>query len=859
VTPQADDNLLRSEAARRSELISNVEYEVRLDLTGDEHTFGSEARVSFDGGGGADPAELFLDLIADEVESVEVDGQALTLSDVVDGTRIRLSGLSGGTSDRHEVRVVAHCRYEHTSKGLHRFVDPVDQKVYLHTQFEPFEAHRVYACFDQPDLKAPFRLTVLAPSEWEAISNEPLSSREEEGPNTRWSFEPTPRISPYLTALVAGPFHSAFEDHKVASSGQEIRLGVYCRQSLAEHLDFDDVFLVTRQGFDFFTAEYDYPYPFTKYDQLFVPEFFAGAMENTGCVTFSESMVFRGKVTELQREYRAEVILHEMAHMWFGDLVTMKWWDDLWLKESFATYMSYLAAAEGTRFTDAWARFASGTKAGAYAQDQLPSTHPISADIIDTEALKQHFDGITYNKGASVLRQLAAWVGRNGFRAGVQSYCRTHEWANAELADLLGALEKPSGRDLSSWSKEWLETAGVNTLRATYEENDGTYGPVRIGQTAIDSQPTLRSHRIGLGLFNLRDGKLERTEELEIDVVGAVTEVSELTGKPVADLLLLNDRDLAYAKIRFDSRSIATLTEHLSSIEDQLARSLCWGAAWDMVRDAELPTGQWVKIVSRHAADEPDLSTALEVVGRAAAAANAYGDPTRRREYRAALAGVARTRLDASDGGSDAQTSWAGMWLNLIDEPSDLAIARGWLGGEAVPEGLDIDVNIRWSVVSRLAASGADDGVELIEAENKRDATDIGARRALAAKAARPDAAAKEEAWGIAVDNQEIPLVSVRAFLWQGFHQASQEDVLVPFVDRYPEAFDKIWAERDHDVATSLSAMLFPSSVIDEGTIAMADGLLARDDISPAARRSLREAKDGMQRALRARKADAGT
>jgi aminopeptidase N len=856
VTEPVDDNLLRSEAFRRSELVSDVSYEVVLDLTGDEHTFGSESIIRFSGGGGAGPGDLFLDLISKQVDSVVVDGQELDPTTVVDGSRISLGELAGGASDRHEVKVVARCAYDHTSKGLHRFVDPVDQKVYLHTQFEPFEAHRVYACFDQPDLKAPFRLTTLAPADWEAISNEPVESRTEEGDAVRWVFGETPRISPYLTALVAGPFHSVYETHTPREGDPEIRLGVFCRQSMAEHLDFDDVFLVTRQGFDFFTREYDYPYPFTKYDQLFVPEFFAGAMENIGCVTFSESMVFRGKVTELQREYRAEVILHEMAHMWFGDLVTMKWWDDLWLKESFATYMSYLAAAEGTRFTDAWARFASGTKAGAYAQDQLPSTHPISADIVDTDALKQHFDGITYNKGASVLRQLAAWVGREGFREGVRAYCKKYEWSNAELGDLLSALEGPSGRDLSSWSKEWLETAGVNTLRSTSEVADGRYSSVAIEQSAIDAHPTIRSHRLAVGLFNLEGGKLKRTEQIELDVVGPRTEVKELAGKPVADLLLLNDADLAYAKIRLDERSATTLTERMSSIEDQLARSLCWGAAWDMVRDGELSTRLWVEMVSRHAASEPDLSTALEVVGRAALAAGAYGNPSRRLEYRAALAGVARKRLDRAEGGSDDQNSWATHWLSLIDGYEELQVARGWLTGNDVPAGLDVDVNIRWSVVSALASAGADGAAELIDAERKRDATDIGNRRALAARASRPDPAAKEEAWSTAVNNSEIPFVTVRSFMGAGFHQYGQEDVLVPFVDRYAEAFDKIWAEREHDVATGLSNLLFPGAVVDDATVAMADRLLGRDDITPAARRVLAERKDGLERALRARAAD---
>ena len=859
MTERADDNLQRVEAVRRAELVSDVSYDVTLDLSDDEHTFLSGTTIGFSGGDGADGAELFLDLVAKEVTAITIDGQERKPEDVVDGSRLRLGGLTARSDGRHEVRVIARCAYEHTSKGLHRFVDPADQRVYLHSQFEPFDAHRMFACFDQPDLKAPFSLTVTAPSDWEVISNMAASGAAAgggPGKTKTWSFPATPRISTYLTALVAGPYHSVHETHQVAGTGQTIDLGVYCRQSLAEHLDHEDIFLLTREGFDFFTRQFDYPYPFGKYDQLFVPEFFAGAMENPGCVTFTESYVFRGKITELHREGRAGTILHEMAHMWFGDLVTMRWWDDLWLNESFATYMASLAAAEGTRFTDAWARFAGGTKAGAYAQDQLPSTHPISADIVDTDSLKLHFDGITYNKGASVLRQLAAWVGRDAFDDALRGYFKRHEWSNATLADFLTALEGPSGRSLGDWSKEWLETAGVNTLRADAQADGGIYSKVSILQSATDEHRTLRSHRAAVGIYRINGDELVLDKRVELDIVGERTEVPDLVGQPVADLLLLNDGDLAYAKIRMDERSLDTLISHLSGLSDPLTRSLCWGAAWDMVRDAELSTGRWVELVSRHAALEPNLQIALQAMGQAALAANAYGSPSRRAEYRAALARTAAELLGRAEPGSDDQSRWAALWIGLIESDDDITRARGWLEGRDVPPGLDIDVDVRWSIVGALAEGGAPDAVALIDAEKKRDATDIGARRALAAKAAQPSTAAKKEAWNLAVENTEAPVITVRAVLGTGFHQYGQEDVLVPFVDRYPEAFDKVWANRDHDVATGLTAMLFPSTVVDEVTVEMADKLLGRNDMDPSARRVIVENKDRLERALRARQAD---
>jgi len=869
MTERADDNLLRTEAVRRAELVRDVTYDVILDLTGDEHTFLSDTTIGFAGGDGADGAELFLDLISKEVTAVTIDGENRNPEDLVDGTRVRLGGLTPAPSGRHEVRVVARCAYEHTSKGLHRFVDPADQRVYLHSQFEPFDAHRMFACFDQPDLKAPFKLTVTAPADWEVISNMAAASSPSEADGSKkWEFPPTPRISTYLTALVGGPYHSVHQSHQVAGTQQTIDLGIYCRQSLAEHLDHDDIFLITRQGFDFFTKTFDYPYPFGKYDQLFVPEFFAGAMENPGCVTFTESYVFRGKITELHREGRAGTILHEMAHMWFGDLVTMRWWDDLWLNESFATYMGNLSLAEGTRFTDAWASFASGTKAGAYAQDQLPSTHPISADIVDTDSLKLHFDGITYNKGASVLRQLAAWVGREPFEEALRGYFRRHEFDNATLADFLDALEGPSGRSLDGWSKEWLETSGVNTFRLELEtEGEGDeerYTSVVLRQSAAEDYPTLRSHRAAVGLYRLTGegpnansgGFLRLDRRVELDVVGAETVVKEMEGERAADLAVVNDGDLAYAKVRLDPRSMETLVHHMAGIEDQLTRSICWSAAWDMVRDAELATGQFVELVSSHVHAESDLRIALQTLGQATSAAHSYGDPAKVPAYRAKLARTAWDLLQKTAAGSDAQARWAAAWIGSIEQPADLAIARGWLEGAAVPTGLGIDVDLRWSIVMAAARAGSDDAVELIDAEKARDATDIGARRALAARAARPSVEAKEEAWNLAVDNTEAPVITVRAVLGGGFHQVGQEDALVPFVERYPDAFDKVWANRDHDVATGLTSMLFPMTVIDDVTVEMADRLLSRSDIDPSARRVLVESKDRLERALRARNAD---
>ncbi len=584
-----EDNLTRAEAQERASMLSELSYDVDVDLTGEGDTYASTTVIRFSAQAGA---ATFVDLDATAVRELTLNGEAVPL-DAFDADRSRIT--LPAVAARNELRVVADCAYQHTGVGLHRFDDPTDGNRYLHTQFEPYDAHRVFACFDQPDLKGTFDLAVTAPEGWTVVSNNPVAKREGAEQNAvRWRYETTPVISTYLVAIVAGAYHVVEERHG------GVGMALYCRESLAQYLDADEIFTVTRQGLDFFEAEFGYPYPFEKYDQLFVPEFNFGAMENPGCITFNEGYIFRSRVTDASFENRAGTILHEMAHMWFGDLVTMYWWDDLWLNESFATYMGNDAVARATRFSDAWARFAAGTKGWALVQDQLPTTHPISADIVDTDAVRLHFDGITYAKGASVLKQLVAWVGRDAFAEGVRRYFRRHEWANAGLADFLGALEETSGRDLSAWAEEWLQTAGVNTIRASFTTasdsiGDGVYTSFSLEQAG---EP-LRSHRLAVGLYDLGDEGLTRRRRVELDVVGTSTDVVDLVGERAADLVLVNDDDLAYTKIRLDERSLDTLEAHLSDIVDPLARNLCWSATWDMVRDAELATRRFVALVRR--------------------------------------------------------------------------------------------------------------------------------------------------------------------------------------------------------------------------------------------------------------------
>src|SRR5689334_9794388 len=557
-------NLTRDEAAERSALITVTSYQVDLDLTaqgGDETTFSSVTVIRFDC---ASPgSSSYIDLTAPAVREITLNGAPVSL-DAFGGDRIALAGLAA----RNELRVAATCAYSRSGEGLHRFTDPADKQVYMYSDLETFDAHRIYACFDQPDMKATYQLQVTAPAGWQVVSNMAPDSHLPAGDAVRWVFPPTPVMSTYITAVAAGPYHVVRDDH------DGIPLGIYCRQSLAEYLDADEIFEVTRQGFDFFHSSFGIKYPFGKYDQLFVPEFKEGAMENAGCVTFVEAYIFRSRVTDFAREARAETILHEMAHMWFGDLVTMRWWDDLWLNESFATWAGTLAQAEATRWSSAWTTFAQLYKGWAYRQDQLPSTHPIAADLPDIHAAEVNFDGITYAKGAAVLKQLVAYVGRDNFLAALRRYFDAHAWGNATLHDLLAALEETSGRDLSGWSKQWLETAGVNTLRPDYQTGpDGTITRFAVRQEAPASHPALRTHRIAVGLYDRTGsgpGSLVRRRQVEADVAGELTEVPELAGERRPDLVLVNDDDLTYAKVRLDDYSLRTLIDRIGDFADSL-------------------------------------------------------------------------------------------------------------------------------------------------------------------------------------------------------------------------------------------------------------------------------------------------
>jgi aminopeptidase N len=838
--------ITRAETGERARLLRADSYDVALDLTRGAEVFGCTSVIRFSC---RQPgASTYVDLIAEMVHEITLNGTAIDPAAACADGRIRLAGLAGS----NELTVVADCRYASDGAGLHRAVDSADGKVYTYTKFEAADARRVYANFEQPDLKSAFTFHVTVPAHWTVLSNQPGSEPEPVGGSGAvWHFPATPQISTYLTAVAAGEYHVVRASH-TTPRGQVVPLGLACRASLAEYLDADDVFLITRQGLDFYTDLFQGDYPFAKYDQVFVPEYSAGATENVGCVVISDEFLFRSRVTEALHELRAVVILHEMAHMWFGDLVTMRWWNDLWLNESFAEFCGTLSSAEATRFTDAWITFCAGRKTWGYMQDQLPSTHPIAADVPTLSQAMANFDGISYAKGAAVLRQLVAHVGREQFLAGIRAYFAEHAWGNATLADLTAAVEASSGVSLADWSKAWLETAGPNTLRSEFElDSSGAFTSFAVLQEAPAEHPTLRQHHIEIGLYNRADGRLTRTQSAQISIQGARTQVPQLAGVPQPDLILLNDGDLGYAIVRFDPRSMSTLAGSVGELTDSLARAVCWSAAIDMLRQAELSLPAFVRMLAGGMGQESSVSV-LQILHSVTSQMMALaGDPQRVPEGKQELAAAGTALLHAAEPGSDHQLAWAQLLGWTATSPEQLSLLAGLLDGSVEVPGLTVDTELRWAILSRLTATGQAGDPE-IGAELLRDSTDAGARHAAQCRAAIPDAGHKAAAWRLLAETEELGVPGV-VETSRGFLQMEHASLLAPYAERYFEVLPAIWASRGEHIRVVLSQVLFPHQAASPGLLRQIDAFLAADVRDPRLVRVLTEQRDIVARALRSR------
>ncbi|MGW9629271.1 aminopeptidase N [Agromyces sp. NPDC055520] len=868
--PAAD--LTRLEAEERARLVRSPRYDISLDLTGTGETFRSETLVTF---GAAPGSSTFIEACTTEVHEITLNGRPLDPATASDGTRIRLEDLAA----ENELRVVSTAAFTNTGEGLHRFVDPVDGARYLYTEFAVAEANRVFAVFDQPDLKASFTFTITAPADWTVLSNaaspepspfaEPVeSSTPVELSSTRsgssfatWSFEPGPVISSYIVAIVAGPY-AAWHGSARSVDGRDIPLGVLTRASLAQYAEPEVMFELVQAGLAFYETAFGVPYPYGKYDQIFVPEYNWGAMENVGAVTFNESYLFRSRVSDARREQRAIVVLHELSHMWFGNSVTMKWWNDLWLNESFATWASTLATAAVTEFTGVWATFASDEKTHAAEQDQLPSTHPIVAEIANLADVEVNFDAITYDKGASVLKQLVAWVGLDAFQRGVGAYLTAHAGGNATLRDLLDELETASGRDLTRWSALWLETAGVNTLRAVIEVSSGldqhdagTITAARIEQSAAPGHPTLRPHRLALGCYELGDDGLERTHRIELDVDGAVTEVPELVGLARPALLLVNDDDLTYAKVRLDPDSLRIAIDHLPELADPVARAVVLGSAWDALRDAEVPTIDFVRLVIGSVGHETQSSARGLALARLELAISRYLADEHRERVAAEAGDAVWALAELAEPGSDTQLQFVKGFTRIASTAAHADVLGSLLDGSIKLAGLDVDLDLHWELVVARAALGAASDDEIDEAL-ARDDTAKGRLLAETARAARPDQAVKDAAWRRVATDDSLSNDLARAIA-DGWQRTTQPELLASTAIGYFDALQSIWASRSFTMGSLIVKRLYPAPLVSTELAAMTRTWLAANPTPAPLHRLVSEHLDELERALAAQARDA--
>ena len=840
-------NIKQVEAAERSALIQVSSYAIDLDLTTGAENFRVKTMVRFTG---LKPgATTYIDCVGARVISAKLNGA--DFDPRFDGETIYLPALAA-----ENVLEIEHDGvYSNSGEGLHRFVDPADDEVYLYTQFETGDARRMYACFDQPDQKATFAISTITPSHWEIISNYAVESTKDLGNQKKFTqFATSQVISTYVTAIVAGAYTSVHDEYK---GEKTIPLGIYARKSFFKHVDAENIFEVTKQGFAYFEKTFGLAYPFGKYDQIAVAEYNWGAMENVGCVTFHEDvLIFRSKVTERNYVSRATTIHHEMAHMWFGDLVTMQWWNDLWLNESFAEWASYQSVSESTKYTEAWTEFNSLRKNWAYRVDQLTTTHPIATEMEDLDAVRTNFDGISYAKGASVLQQLVAHVGRDNFITGLRRYFAKHAFGNTTLKDLIDQLEAASGRDLTPWVATWLRTAGVNTLRPVITLSGDTYTSVSIKQEAPTmpvGSTELRPHRLHVGLFDIQGSKLVRRTSVELDIAGALTEVTAFTGQKCADLVLINDKDQSYAKLRFDERSIATMKSHLGSLDDSLARGLIWASLWDSCRDGELSATDYIAIALAALKSESDISIVSATLGQIDTALWAYAHPAHRPALRLQVATAIEAALDAAQAGSDHQLQFAKGFANTAITPAQLARIAAMLAGSIT--GLTIDAELRWFLficgVKREVFGPAD-----IEKELALDKTAHGKQYGAMAYAQIPSKDAKAKAF-TAITTADLSN-TIHSYTCRGFNDPLHSEILREFVDEYFDVLLKVWQTKGYEIAETTATLLFPSWVISDATVAKAQHWLdvTGKEASHALRRTILESRDAMVRALKAQAAD---
>jgi aminopeptidase N len=826
-------NLTRVEAGARSALIDVTGYCVDLDLAQGPTTFESTSTVRFSC---SEPgAATFLDVKPQRLHRATLNDVQISSTDF-DGERIALTGLAL----ENEVVVTATMSYSNDGQGLHRAVDSADERHYVYGHSFLDAAPRIFACFDQPDLKAPYDVSVTAPPEWIVLGNG-AAMHTGEG---RWVLATTKPLATYFFTVCAGPYVSVTAVH------DGISLGIHARASLREPLErqAEQMLTITRQSFDYYHRLFGIRYPFGDYHQVYVPEFNAGAMENPGCVTLRDQYVFRGATTHDELLTRSNTISHEMAHMWFGDLVTMRWWDDLWLNESFAEYMSHRTLCEATEFTDAWVDSSMARKTWGYAAERMPSTHPVAGSPApDAQSALQNFDGISYAKGAATLRQLIAHIGDDAFIAGVAQYLSSHAYGNAALVDFLGAMERAGGKDLRGWADAWLRTAGLDAISVETVTEQGSITKATVRRTPPAAHPADRPHSFDVAGFSRGTEVFRVVTTVDHDEIALL----ELEGQLTARMLIPNATDLTWANIKLDAATVAAARAELCEVPQAQARAVVWTALIDGVALAEIDPRHLLAVLATSWPRESNQSiinrVGLQMTGRIIPA---FIPVDEQDGAYALMAEAAASMLAQAEPGSS-RALVAARCVATLSAEEDLL--RGWLSGQQLPEGLAGDSDFRWVVLGNLARRGVIGSAEM-DAALDQDHTMAGNLKWLQAKASAPDVSAKVWAWEQITGEYGRSNSELNA-LAAGFWHASDQDVLRPYVARYFSDVPALSARVGEDALARVAALAYPGSLVEGSTADQSAAALRRGDLSASVRRAMVDADSQLREALASRAA----
>jgi aminopeptidase N len=835
--------LTLQEARARAARVSDLAYDLTFKLDDESPDYSGSVTATFTLADAE--TDLTLDFFDGTVASVDINDAAVDTHYNGFFLTLPAAALHAGPN-RIEVRFTHP--YSSDGSGLYRFQDPEDGRDYLFTDFEPYDQNRLFPSFDQPDLKARYASIVTVPAAWQVISNVAESEVTETGAEKTWVFPQTLPISTYVFALHAGEYH-VWE-----SAAGDVPLRLFARESMAQYVEPDDWFLITRQGFQFFENYFDIPYPFGKYDQVIVPHFNAGAMENVGAVTFNELYLRRGAYTRQDRRAIASVLLHELAHMWFGDLVTMDWWNGLWLNESFATLMSVLAMVEGTEFTAEWLESYRAT-IDAYAADERDTTHAIELPIADTDGAFANFDDITYEKGSATLIQLNYLVGPETFRRGVGDYLQAHAYGNTGIEDFLGAISAAAGQDLDRWAEDWLLAPGTNTLDVELECRDGAILSLALLQGSPEAWPTLRTHRTQVGLYDFDGGEVA-VRTLPVTYSGPRTNVAAAEGQRCPDMVYANHGAWDFVRVRLDPGALPVLSENLHAFEDPLTRLMLWHSAWDMALDARLPLTRYFEFALANLGREADAAIERHVIVSVWAALNYLVQvdpgPGGLGTWGPRVESYLWRELVASDPGSDRQLQMLDRYTLAVTSAAGVDhVAQIVNGNETLPDGLAIDQDRRWSLLQVLAEHGHGETAELLAAERTSDPSDAGRLRALAIEVAAPDVAVKQHWVASLIDPARVTTLAEFRAAARALFPRSQHELEMRFVDEVLAAVLEQSGTRDPQFLTVLIAGLARPVCSRDYVDRVAAALAAGTDLHPILERGLKDARFEAARCLR--------